>query len=79
VTIPWLPWSTERTKSTLCYGRSTRSYSVPGWVFALATQTELVAEYLTDQADGQNPRIVQMLERWIQYRLYANLIPEGHE
>jgi hypothetical protein len=46
---------------------------------ALATPTEQVAEYSTDQADGQNPRIVQMLERWIQYRLYANLIPEGHE
>jgi hypothetical protein len=44
---------------------------------ALATQTEEVAEYLTDQADGQNPRIAQMLEWWIQYRLYENLIPEG--
>jgi hypothetical protein len=44
---------------------------------ALATQTEEVAEYLTGQADGENPRIAQMLERWIEYRMYENLIPEA--
>jgi hypothetical protein len=42
----------------------------------LVTQTEEVAEYLTDQADGQNPRIAQTLERWIQFGLYVNLIPD---
>jgi hypothetical protein len=43
---------------------------------ALVAQTEEVAEYLAVQADGQNPRIAQLLQRWIQYKLYVNLIPE---
>ena len=43
---------------------------------ALVTQTEEVAEYLAVQADGQKPRIVQLLQRWIQYKPYANLIPD---
>lgn len=43
---------------------------------ALVTQTEEVAEYLAVQADGENPRIAELLQRWNQYKLYANLIPD---
>jgi hypothetical protein len=43
---------------------------------ALATQSGEVAEYLAGQAHGQKTRIEQTLQVWIQYELYANLIPE---
>jgi hypothetical protein len=44
---------------------------------SLEEDDDMLAEYLTGQADGENPRIAQMLERWIQYRMYETLIPEA--
>ncbi len=47
-----------------------------GWLrLSLAAQTEEVAQYFAGQGEGQNARIVELLNRWIEEKTYEKLVP----
>ncbi len=41
----------------------------------LAAQTEEVAQYFAGQGEGQNARIVELLDHWIEEKTYERLVP----
>lgn len=42
---------------------------------SLATQTEEVAQCFAGQGEGQNARIMELLDRWIEQKMYEKLVP----
>jgi hypothetical protein len=47
-----------------------------GWLrLSLAAQTEEVAQYFARQGEGQNARIVELLDHWIEEKTYEKLAP----